>query len=168
MKISQTPTNFIAVKAFAGNEYDCIDLAIIELNDQFILNVKKCSEVAKNLQASGGMFYSISFWHYAADFYVKDEDLYDDEEHGKDFEELIAGLEDDNIWTFIKEPMLKEDGIPYGCIAPEDKIRDGIIKYKDDSFSFQYQGRWGGGEYWTEEIAYNDLFVALNATQQPA
>lgn len=143
MQISETPTDYILVKARTNSEWDSCDFGIVNLSNAWRQNQLKRLDTVEPF-VDDYTFQSLNFYDCAVDFYQESDDSL------PDVNELLA----DKSWAFVdvSEEELgtltqPENALDCYIIAIE---RNGEAKYKA-------YGKHTGEEFWTEGFPLSDI-----------
>ena len=131
MKISDTRTNKIIIKAYTNSEWDRCDFAVITLKEGFFEWLQKSVKIAASIALEDRNFYEISF----------------NEEEKPDLSFLD--------WAFVELSAEEESAF----LEPENRIIcRKIIFDKYGYFYVKAFGKYSEDEFFTEEILFDTLF----------
>ena len=148
MKISDTPTDKIIVKAYTNSEWDKCEFAVITLQEGFFEWLQKSVKIATSIALEDRYFYEISFLENKSitNFYFLNEEEKPD---------LSFLEENDKDWAFVE--LSSEEEISF--FEPEDRIIcRKIIFDKYGYFYVKAFGKYSEDEFFTEEILFDTLF----------
>lgn len=148
MKISDTPTDKIIVKAYTNSEWDKCEFAVITLKEGFFEWLQKSVKIATSIALEDRYFYEISFLENKSitNFYFLNEEEKPD---------LSFLEENDKDWAFVE--LSSEEEISF--FEPEDRIIcRKIIFDKYGYFYVKAFGKYSEDEFFTEEILFDTLF----------
>lgn len=148
MKISETPTDKIIVKAYTNSEWDRCEFALITLKEGFFEWLQKSVKIAASIALEDRYFYEISFLEDKSitNFYILNEEEKPD---------LSFLEENDKDWAFVE--LSAEEEISF--FEPENRIIcRKIIFDKYGYFYVKAFGKYSEDEFYTEEILFDTLF----------
>lgn len=148
MKISETPTDKIIVKAYTNSEWDNCEFAVITLKESFFEWLQKSAQLANFVALEDRNFYEISFLENKSitNFYILNEEEKPD---------LSFLEENDKGWAFVELSEEEENSFS----EPENRIIcRKIIFDKCRCFYIKAFGKYSEDEFFTEEIHFDTLF----------
>lgn len=152
MKISETPTDKIIVKAYTNSEWDKCEFAVITLKEGFFEWLQKSVQLATSIALQDRNFYEISFIEdfienkSITNFYILNEEEKPD---------LSFLEENDKGWAFVELSEEEESAF----LEPENRIIcKKIIFDKYGYFYVKAFGKYSEDEFYTEEILFDTLF----------
>ena len=151
MKISDTRTNKIIIKAYTNSEWDRCDFAVITLKDGldgFLKWVERTVKMATAIAHEDKDFLELSFFENRSitNFYILNEEEKPD---------LSFLEENDKDWAFVE--LSAEEEISF--FEPENRIIcRKIIFDKYGYFYVKAFGKYSEDEFYTEEILFDTLF----------
>lgn len=142
MKISDTPTLDILIRASTNSEWDCCEFAVIHLSEEWGKRQAKRLEAVKPF-SDDYSFQSMNFYDGSVEFFQPG-----DEEPG--MEELLA----DKDWVFIE---LDDDELDE-LTSPENSLDFyKIVMYRDGNARYEAFGKHTNEEFWTNEFPLQQL-----------
>lgn len=151
MKLSQTPTDHILLKATCQSEWDNCNFAIITGGAEWAKWIQDRLNAAKAVQSIDN-FLSLKFLDYSVGFYVSSED---------EAEELLAAAGDGKDWAFVELTEDEEDEF----VTPENHLDYFALSiYNNGGGKYTAYGKHTGEEFYTETIPLGEI-VALYADQ---
>lgn len=144
MKISETPTNWIIVRADVKSDWDFCNYAIVYIDDKIIQSCLDASEYLSILKEKcDAAVYKFVFWGDAT-FLSLEEDEY---------QEIVDKLDNEN-WLFIETNAEEIEELP----KPDQKIDATQLcvgTYK--TFNLTGYGEYTGEEFCTESILIDKI-----------
>lgn len=139
MKQSETPTQWLLIKAQICSEWDSCDSCLIELSEKDIEDWKKWNESATKLQQESEYRFAHLQYYYTTEFL-------------NGYEEVL----EDKLWCFVDLEDQDVDDLE----RPEQRVDTHMIKlYGDGSFCFVGYGKHTSEEFWTDSINIKELSV---------
>lgn len=147
MKISQTPTEYLLIKAGTNSEWDNCNFAIVHITEEWKKEQVKRLEAVKPFTEDYN-FQSLNYYDTAVDFYTADED------HNPD---LYQWLENKSMaYVEISKSELETLSVPENRL---DCYR--LVVYKTGTALYKACGKHTNEEFWTEEFSLTSLIQQL-------
>lgn len=145
---------YIISKAYTGSEWDTVDFALIELDDERLKYFKEMEMQAKELKERNGFgFMHIEISADNAEFFTG----------------LMEEFEDNTISPGEMIPEEEEyciEELPDDIIdkleRPESHLKYGSMKFSDSGVQFTTLGKHTDEEFWTPTIPYS-IFEKIEA-----
>jgi hypothetical protein len=147
MKVSQTKTDWLAIKAGVTSQWDSCNFILLKLSDPFLKFLRERIFLAKVLSTDPS-FRSISFWVAPEGWYIFS---YDDDPaiSTNEIEDLFEQADSCYI-EFENEELEK-------LAVPQQRVDVQRLKIRSDgSASFSANGKYTDEEFWTSEFDIED------------
>nr|DAI00631.1 MAG TPA: hypothetical protein [Caudoviricetes sp.] len=142
MKISDTPTLDILIRATTNSEWDCCDFAIIHLSEEWRKLQEKRLEAVKPFEDDYS-FQSMRFYDGPVDFFQS-------EDEGPDVEKLLA----DKDWVFVE----LDDGELDKLTPPESSLDCYmLVLYRNGNARYEAFGKHTSEEFGTSIFLLQQL-----------
>jgi len=127
------------ILAETGSEWDNCDFAIIHVNEEWCLNMRKRLALLETVDENDNSFCSLRYWDSPVGFYRKDTD---------EVEDLTEGLlEEGEIWCYITFEANEPASFP----VPENALGTSTLSiYRHGTAMYSSIGKHTGEEFWTE------------------
>lgn len=147
MKISNTPTAHLLLRASSNSEWDCCDFAIVNLSKEWKQTQQKRLDAVEPFKGDIS-FQSLNFYDSSADFYQPDEDG-------------ILSSEDlpkDKDWCFVELTDAELEKL-----APPENLLDchTIVVYNNGEVRYKAYGKHTAEEFWTERFSLQQVVDLL-------
>lgn len=143
MRISETPTNTIAIAARTGSEWDSVNFVLLHLTEQSIQDMKERIETL-NLVKGSRNFANIRYWEDTDGWFIHGEE---------EIEGLVEALQEKE-WVYL-EITDEEEG---GFGKPAQLIDSVTLKINtDNSMCFVGYGKYTSEEFWTSDVPMKRL-----------
>lgn len=147
MQISETPTDYILVKARTDSEWDSCDFAIVNLSNAWRQNQLKRLDTVEPF-VDDYTFQSLNFYDCAVDFYQESDASL------PDVNEFLAN----RSWAFVDVSEEEQDTLT----QPENALDGYTISIKSNGEAkYKAYGKHTGEEFWTEEFPLSDILKKM-------
>jgi hypothetical protein len=150
MKLSETKTDWMILKASTNSEWDSCDFVLVQLTPAYINTLKERSNLARSFLENTDL-YSLVFWDGPKGWYRYAE------ENSESMEMFSDGV---ITWSFIE---FEDDGERDAFVQPEQRIDIRQMEvYKDGEARFTGAGKYTDEDFWTSEFSI-DALIPKNA-----
>lgn len=146
MKISESKTDRILVKAQIQSEWDNCNCAVVQVTEYGLKQLKEWDRIATEISKSVDSYAHLAIYDYAEFLYMTDTD------GSWNTIENIADQLPEKGWMYIKDGELDDISVP------EQSLDTHMIKlYGDGKVCWIAYGKHTGEELWTDTIDINEL-----------
>lgn len=144
MKLLESNTGYILLKAMVNSEWDEISYALVKLNDNDVESLKKAFEYAVKIGLELDSFYTIELFQ-CVDAWLNFNDDLDELTKGGELLPVFLELSDEEV----------------ACLAPyilEERVcGETVVIRADGDIVFKGYGKYSDNQFSTESININEL-----------
>lgn len=145
MKLLESNTGYILLKAMVNSEWDEISYALVKLNDNDVESLKKAFEYAVKIGSELDSFYTIELFQ-GVDAWLDFNDDLDELTKGGELLPVFLELSDEEVAELIRSR------------EPEERIcGETVVIRADGDIIFRGYGKYSDHEFSTESININQL-----------